>query len=242
MLTIGQVAKFAGVTIRAVRHYHQKGLLPEPERDVSGYRRYGAQDAVDLVKIRTLAEAGVPLARVRELMTADEQAFSSALIDIDHQLGADIKRLQHSRQQIKRLAGGEALGLPDYVVGFLARMREFGVGEEAVAVERDAWIIVSAHEPEKAKEWVTRKSAMFDDPEFASVYRGLSDAAQWKPDDPRLDDLAERMAAYAQHQDARESDEVLDPALVKLLNDMTMAAVPTWQTLGDLIVKRLSNQ
>ena len=42
MLTIGQLATYAGVTVRAVRHYHAKGLLPEPARDGSGYRRYDA--------------------------------------------------------------------------------------------------------------------------------------------------------------------------------------------------------
>jgi DNA-binding transcriptional MerR regulator len=39
MLTIGQLAAHAGVTVRTVRHYHAKGLLPESERDASGYRR-----------------------------------------------------------------------------------------------------------------------------------------------------------------------------------------------------------
>ncbi|WP_344167895.1 MerR family transcriptional regulator [Kribbella lupini] len=38
MLTISRLAAYAGVTVRAVRHYHQIGLLPEPERDHSGYR------------------------------------------------------------------------------------------------------------------------------------------------------------------------------------------------------------
>ena len=33
MLTISQLAAYSGVTVRAVRHYHQIGLLPEPERD-----------------------------------------------------------------------------------------------------------------------------------------------------------------------------------------------------------------
>ena len=60
MITIGQVAAYAGVTIKAVRHYHKRGLLEEPPRDSSGYRRYTAQHAIDLVKIKTLAEAGVP--------------------------------------------------------------------------------------------------------------------------------------------------------------------------------------
>ena len=56
-LTIGQLAEYAGVTIKAVRLYHRRGLLPEPPRDTSGYRRYTAEDAIALVKIRTLAEA-----------------------------------------------------------------------------------------------------------------------------------------------------------------------------------------
>ena len=60
MLTIGQLATYAGVTVRAVRHYHQIGLLPEPERDASGYRKYGAPAVVSLIKIRPLADAGVP--------------------------------------------------------------------------------------------------------------------------------------------------------------------------------------
>ncbi|WP_243659214.1 MerR family transcriptional regulator [Tamaricihabitans halophyticus] len=50
MLTISQLASYAGVTVRAVRHYHQTGLLPEPERNHSGYRSYGANAVVELVK------------------------------------------------------------------------------------------------------------------------------------------------------------------------------------------------
>lgn len=37
---IGDAAAFAGTTPRAVRHYHQIGLLPEPERGGDGRRRY----------------------------------------------------------------------------------------------------------------------------------------------------------------------------------------------------------
>ena len=48
MLTIGQLAAYAGVTVRTVRHYHAKGLLPEPARDHSGYRRYDAAAVVAL--------------------------------------------------------------------------------------------------------------------------------------------------------------------------------------------------
>ncbi|MFB6620012.1 MerR family transcriptional regulator [Streptomyces sp. NPDC056367] len=63
MITIGQLARYVGVSVKTIRVYHDKGLFPEPERDGSGYRRYGADEVIALIKIRTLAEAGVPLAR-----------------------------------------------------------------------------------------------------------------------------------------------------------------------------------
>src|SRR5215471_17354132 len=86
LITIGQLAAYAGVTIKAVRHYHRRGLLEEPQRDSSGYRRYRAQHAIDLVKIRTLAAAGVPLARIQELLTADPERFAAAIAEIDRSL------------------------------------------------------------------------------------------------------------------------------------------------------------
>ena len=81
MLTISQFASYAGVTVRAVRHYHAKGLLPEPERDHSDYRRYDAAAVVELIRIRTLADAGVPLSRVRELLAADADEFREAVAE-----------------------------------------------------------------------------------------------------------------------------------------------------------------
>ncbi|MEV8060599.1 MULTISPECIES: MerR family transcriptional regulator [Streptomyces] len=48
MITIGQLAWYVGVSTKTVRVYHNKGLLPEPDRDASGYRRYGANDVIDL--------------------------------------------------------------------------------------------------------------------------------------------------------------------------------------------------
>src|SRR3989337_2712208 len=106
MLTIGQLATHAGVTVRAVRHYHARGLLPEPERDASGYRRYDANAVVGLIKIRTLADAGVPLSRVKELLEADEEEFAAAVGEIDKRLRAEIREQQKRRERINRLAAG----------------------------------------------------------------------------------------------------------------------------------------
>src|SRR3954469_25067282 len=106
VLTIKQLADYVGVTVRAVRHYHARGLLPEPERDGSGYRRYGAQAVADLARIRTLAEAGVPLSRVHDLLQASPDEFARAVEEIDSDLRAEIDRLQRSRERVARLVSG----------------------------------------------------------------------------------------------------------------------------------------
>src|SRR6476469_3844056 len=98
MITIGQLADYAGVTIKAVRHYHRRGLLDEPPRDSSGYRRYTAVDALRLVKIKTLADAGVPLARGKELPDAGPETFVEAIADIDRTLRDRAEDIQRTRE------------------------------------------------------------------------------------------------------------------------------------------------
>ena len=101
LITIGQLAAYAGVTIKAVRHYHKRGLLAEPSRDSSGYRRYSAEHAVNLIKIKTLAAAGVPLARIKELLAADADQFAAAMAAIDNDLQERARELQRTRDRIQ---------------------------------------------------------------------------------------------------------------------------------------------
>lgn len=51
--TVGSLAKLAGVTVRALHHYEDEGLL-HPERTASGYRCYGAADVERLQQILLL--------------------------------------------------------------------------------------------------------------------------------------------------------------------------------------------
>ena len=195
MLTIGQLAAYAGVTVRAVRHYHQIGLLPEPERDASGYRRYGAKAVVSLIKIRTLASAGVPLSEIGEMLEAGAPVFAAAVQRIDGRLRDEIERLEISRKQIAQLAAGDSLALPPEVTSYLDRLREIGASERMVTTERDAWILIAARWPDRIGEWMPGKLAELDDPQLVRFYRlGSelfdSDAA----DDSRAQELADILA------------------------------------------------
>ena len=197
MLTISQLASYAGVTVRAVRHYHAKGLLPEPERDHSGYRRYDAAAVVELVRIRTLADAGVPLSRVRELLAAGDEEFAAAVEDIDRRLRAEIRERQRHRERIAKLAAGDSLALPPEAVAYLDRMRELGFRERLIEVERDSWILIAAQMPDAGRRpsWrsSTRRSSTRRCAGSTSTSATSSTA---RPDDPRLPALADRVAAF----------------------------------------------
>ena len=66
---IGDAAAFAGSTPRAIRHYHEIGLLPEPERGGDDRRRYGYEDMIRLLWIRRMADAGIALDDIRDAFT-----------------------------------------------------------------------------------------------------------------------------------------------------------------------------
>jgi DNA-binding transcriptional MerR regulator len=241
MLTIGQIAAHAGVTVRTVRHYHAKGLLPEPERDASGYRRYDAKAVVDLIKIRTLAGAGVPLARVKELLQADDEQFAEAVAEIDKRLRAEIRERQRHREQISRLAAGDSLALPPEAVAYLERLRELGMPERVIEGERDAWILVAAHSPEQMPRWIALKSEQIEDPEVVDLYQRLDEAIDWQPDDPRLPELADRLAASISNADNWEqhaADDVMAVELVELLDSYFVDAVPVARRLMQLLEER----
>lgn len=234
MLTIGQLAATAGVTVRTVRHYHHVGLLPEPERDASGYRRYSAQAAVDLIRIRTLADAGVPLARIDVLLHAQPNEFASAITDLDAELQRKTDLIAESRRRIAELASGESLVLPPEVVTLLNRMRALGISEQRVRTERDAWILMRALDPQAVEQRVREKNAHFDDPESTRVYLACDQALDWEPDDPRLDRLIDDLDTW---EIAHERGGGR-PGYLKLVMSRISETSPAWQRIVAALAHR----
>lgn len=243
MLTIGQLASYAGVTVRAVRHYHQVGLLPEPERDGSGYRTYGATAVVQLIKIRTLADAGVPLSRVGDLLHADEATFAEAVTEIDQRLRGEIRRLKRNRKQIAQLAAGDSLALPAEVVAYLDRLRELGVSDRMIEGERDGWILVAARWPDRIAEWMPEKFAQLENPLTVRLYRVLGDVLEPGADGSRLAEAADILVEIAEQASARgelrHDDEAFeDVPFVRLLDALVVESDPKGERLLELMRER----
>lgn len=242
MLTISQLASYAGVTVRAVRHYDAKGLLPEPERDHSGYRRYDAAAVVELIRIRTLADAGVPLSRVRELLAAGDEEFAAAVLNIDLRLRAEIRELQRHRRRIGQLAAGDSLALPPEVVAYLDRMSELGFRERLIDIERDSWTLIAAQVPDEVPALMAIKHAQIEHETLRRLYLDLGDLADCAPDDPRLPSLADRVAAFIETAAAQaagvQEEQPISDDLVALLDAAFVESFPCAARLFELLKER----
>lgn len=235
-LTISQLAAHVGVTIRAIRHYHQRGLLAEPARDVSGYRRYGAQAVIELIRIKTLADAGVPLDRVRHLLDAESTEFAAAVAEIDETLQGRIRDLERLRRRLPALAAGEQLVLPGAVCTLLDQLRSLGVSERSRSLERDGWILLMARLPDQVPKLAADKSAALAHPEFTRLYLAFDQAYSWEPHDPRLVELASEAAAWtAKHSPTSlASSDAAISIINALLSAEVATASPAWDRLREL--------
>lgn len=102
-MQIGQLADRSGVPIDTVRYYERHGILPQPQRQPSGYRRYGVDDVARLRFVRRAKGLGFTLTEIRDLLAlssrpADDMAGLKAaanvkLADVEHKL-AELTRIR----------------------------------------------------------------------------------------------------------------------------------------------------
>lgn len=147
------LAELCGVTVRTVRYYHATGLLPVPPV-VGGVRNYGLAHVARLTRVRWLADSGLSLAQIADLLHLDEDTTSAEPVDL--QVVADLRgalqalesRLTDLTGQRDRLAallasvadGGPLTPLPAVVAAFYAELEAAAADENtrlAVREERE---------------------------------------------------------------------------------------------------------
>lgn len=68
VLTIGTLAKAAGVNLQTIRYYERIGLFPKPKTKESGYREYTEQDLSRLIFVKKAKELGFSLKEIAQLL------------------------------------------------------------------------------------------------------------------------------------------------------------------------------
>jgi MerR family mercuric resistance operon transcriptional regulator len=104
MITIGQVAKQAGVGVETVRFYERKGLIDQPRRPGSGFRDYPDEVVAKIRFIRHAKDLGFTLSEIGELLSlrAHPRTSCSAVKVRAEQKVADIDERVRSLRRIRR--------------------------------------------------------------------------------------------------------------------------------------------
>ncbi|WP_046501353.1 MerR family transcriptional regulator [Streptomyces odonnellii] len=208
-MRIGELAGVAGVTTRAVRHYHRIGLLPEPSRQSNGYRDYSLRDAVELARIRRLTELGLSLEEVRAVLADDA---GKDLVEILGELDADLARQEEAIRRRRARLGqlleqarrtgrlpAEAPVSPGLAAIFedMARLSARLPGPEPVsaAKERELLALLETGSPDGGRGWLdVLTRSLRADPEAMrrayGVYARLDELAEAGEDDPRVEETA----------------------------------------------------
>jgi MerR family mercuric resistance operon transcriptional regulator len=116
MLSIGQVARQAGVGVETVRFYEREGLLEEPARRASGYRQYSQEAVTQIRFIKRAQQLGFSLKEIAELLalrvdgqTSCEQVKERAaakLAEVERKM-VELQRMRQALLQVASLCEGE---------------------------------------------------------------------------------------------------------------------------------------
>lgn len=108
-MRIGELADAAGVTVKTLRFYEARGLLPPPARRASGYREYEPEVLDRLAFIRDARTAGLTLAEIAsvlELKDAGSQSCEHTVELVRRQLAAldgRIDALVETRRRLREI-------------------------------------------------------------------------------------------------------------------------------------------
>lgn len=71
-LTVGALARVAGVHVETIRFYQRKGLLPEPDKPYGSIRRYGTSDVARVQFVKSAQRLGFSLDEISRLLLLDD--------------------------------------------------------------------------------------------------------------------------------------------------------------------------
>lgn len=176
-LSVKEVAELAGVTPRTVRYYHSIGLLAEPPRDNSGYRRYGGKEVIELVRIVRLRAVGMPLPQIAERVAAadsDDASLGGALGALADEVDSEIARLITTRDRLRDLAKSEPFDQPVKVLTHaLQNQGVLGPADHLRTGEQWAAAILDALHPEGMPGLLAQASKLLGDSTITAALRPL---------------------------------------------------------------------
>jgi DNA-binding transcriptional MerR regulator len=142
LLTIGEFSKMTYLSVKALRHYHDVGLLePAAVDPVSGYRRYASSQVATAQLIRRFRDLDMPLDEVRQVLQApDLAARNRALLVHLERLQQQLERTELSVASLQELLTNEPRPVPDVELRRLPAIRVVATHAIVDFAEAAAWL------------------------------------------------------------------------------------------------------
>lgn len=185
-LRIGELAQRTGLTVRALRHYDDIGLLVPSERSSGGYRLYGRKDVARLYRILALQRLELSLADIQGLLDHAAGGISEVVAQQVAQLEREILQASALRSHLltlqSQLQAREEPGIDDWLLALesmVAGSKYFSDDEQRkLKARRDGFADAVAPERAELSAWLHKLVA-----------------AKVSPEDPQAQLLAQRWIA-----------------------------------------------
>jgi MerR family transcriptional regulator, thiopeptide resistance regulator len=199
-LKVGEAARATGLTVRALHHYDEAGLVRPSERTHAGHRLYGARELARLEKVAALRRAGLGLEDIAGALASGDvrAALERRLAEVEQELaaGADVRRrlidaikeltmIERKLEERRRAVGDERIAAVERewaeLFAELERHRAAGTDPADPAVralaERGDALFAEFHGGDP--ELMARAAEAWKDRDPAEVSRGMVSAELW---------------------------------------------------------------
>jgi MerR family mercuric resistance operon transcriptional regulator len=137
-LTIGRLARAAGVGIETIRYYQRRNLLPQPEPEHSAFRRYPASLVQRIHFIKRAQDLGFSLDEIAELLELEDgknrrsirSLAGTRLQQIQAKI-ADLQRMEGALHHLIRQCAGTGQSEPCPIIATLSAASKHPVGKSA---------------------------------------------------------------------------------------------------------------
>lgn len=212
-----ELARLSGITVRALRHYHQVGILVEPPRSSNDYRDYDVHDLVRVLRIKRLAALGIPLERMHALLDDTDVDSATLLDELDSELSEHIGRLTAQRDLVARLrAHRSPPDLPPELAPFIAMFAVAGMPSDVTKADRDQTVLLAHLAGEEGMPHVIRFYERLSAPDLVPV----------------VSSLIERFARLSAETPDEEADELIETFVITM--QPLIAEMAGWQRSSSL--------
>lgn len=220
LLSIGDVAKRSGVTIRALRHYENVGLL-KPQRTEAGQRAYAYRDIARLQHVQMLKRTGLTLRQIQVLLSGSNWAAEDVL-KLQRELAvAEVEKASAKLAMLEEAIACAAAGEPADLSTLCHIIK---MGEHAVSEEKWQKVWDKFYSAEEQERWAAAKSKLSDatvrehERKWPALLARTEELVGTDPAAPEAQEIVQEWNAMTQA--IYDIDPVLTESAAKLYDNM----------------------